>query len=326
MSEFLACAMLRSGHRLQWLNILRELTGRNLNFNCYEVYAFIMQTAWQVGPLDENRSCREAHIDLEEERFGHSLLAALNDALDAIETNWLHATAARTFVALASRLLSLSTHEAITRKCFCFLRKARAILLRWTREVRRKMQQELTDEERQMLNARLLEIAMICHLTFDVDPRRITSLLEREGDLGTVIECSIIIHERRPARTEDQTAWIIVIWYQYQRLSCVLEPLLRQRILESNSDFDRTIGLFWAGYVPGTPGTALKVPNERWLITETSSGGGFPSAVVHYNLLDGSLLVNGLPLSRLPQSYEAHLTFQRLFGKVPYNPWKMTRQ
>lgn len=50
-----------------------------------------------------------------------------------------------------------------------------------------------------------------------------------------------------------------------------------------------------------------------------SSGGGLPSMLVHYNLLDGSLLVNGSPLTRLPHSYESHPTFPRIFGEVKYS-------
>jgi hypothetical protein len=37
---------------------------------------------------------------------------------------------------------------------------------------------------------------------------------------------------------------------------------------------------------------------------------------VHYNVLDGSLLVMGAPLTRLPRSYEVHDTYTRIFGEV----------
>ena len=35
---------------------------------------------------------------------------------------------------------------------------------------------------------------------------------------------------------------------------------------------------------------------------------------IHYNILDGSFLVDGAPLSRLPLDYERHETYRRLFG------------
>ncbi|MCJ1306211.1 hypothetical protein MMC08_009029, partial [Hypocenomyce scalaris] len=47
MHEFYAFGTLRSGHRLQWRNIARELTARVLNFGCREVHALVTQAAWQ---------------------------------------------------------------------------------------------------------------------------------------------------------------------------------------------------------------------------------------------------------------------------------------
>ena len=319
MHEFYAFGTLRSGHRLQWRNIARELTAHFLDFNCHEVYALIMQTAWQAGPSSKERSCREAHADLEETQFGRSLLSALEDALGTIEGNWQGASAARIFVALATRLLSLSPCEVVREGCFSFLRRARAMSLRWTREVRQQLQKGRKEEELRILNTRTLEMALTCHGTFDVDPHHLPELLERDEDIAVVTECSIIIHDRRPVVIEDQPASIHVLLHQYRRLSCVLEPLLRRRILEVRNGLDQTIGRLWAGYVPGSQWTALETPSERWLCTETSSGGGLSSMPVHYNLLDGSLLVNGSLLTRLPHSYESHPTFRRIFGEVKHS-------
>ncbi|RMJ25081.1 hypothetical protein PHISP_04064 [Aspergillus sp. HF37] len=36
---------------------------------------------------------------------------------------------------------------------------------------------------------------------------------------------------------------------------------------------------------------------------------------MHFNLLTGEFLVNGLPLARLPSDYENHETYRSLFGK-----------
>ena len=318
MHEFYAFGTLRSGHRLQWRNIARELIAHTLNFNCYEIYALIMQAAWQAGPSSKGQVCRESHVDLEEIEFGRSLLSALDDAFGTVEGNWQGASAARTFIALATRLLSLSTCEVIREGCFRFLRRARTISLRWTREVRQQLQKGQKEELRN-LNTRTLEMALTCHGTFDVDSYHLSDLLERDEDIAVVTECSIVIHDRYPVVEEDQPASIKPLLHRYRRLSCVLEPLLRQRILKARNGLDMTIGRLWAGYISGSSWTALETPSERWLVTETSSGGDLSSMQVHYNLLDGSLLINGSPLTRLPHSYESHPTFRRLFGEVKYS-------
>lgn len=201
MHEFYAFGTLRSGHRLQWRNIARELTARILNFSCHETHALLTQAAWQVGPFSKAEVCRESHPDLEEEDFGKSLLSALDDAVGTIEGNWQGAAAARTFVALATRLLSLSTCNVVREGCSRFLRRARAISLRWTRELARKLQEGRKEEELKNLNARTLEMALTCYETFDIDPHHLPNLLKSDEDIAVVTECSVIVHDRCPVLT-----------------------------------------------------------------------------------------------------------------------------
>lgn len=316
MHEFYAFGTLRAGHRLQWRNIARELIARVLNFRCYETYALVVQAAWQVGPIGIERICRESHVDLEEEGFGQSLLSALEDALGTIEGNWQGAIAARTFIALAIRLMSFSPWGVVREGCARFLQRAREISLRWTRDLGQILQEAQDEEELKNLNEQTLEMGLTCYGTFDVDPQHLPSLLESDEDVTIVTECSIIVQDRLPVLTQDLPLPIKQLLRRHWRLSSRLEPLLRKRILEARSCIDRTIGRLWGGYVPGSPWTALKSPNEKWVMTTTSSTGKFSSMLVHYNLLDGSLLVNGSPLTRLPRSYELHPTFLRIFGKV----------
>ncbi len=316
MHEFYAFGTLRSGHRLQWRNIARELTARVLNFSCFETHTLVTQAAWQVGPFSTGKVCRDSHADLEEEEFGQKLLSALNVVVGTIEGNWQGAAAARTFVALAIRLLTLSTCDMVRDGCLHFLRRVRAISLGWTRELGQKLQEGQKEEELRILNARTLEMALTCHGTFDVDPHNIPYLLKTDEDIAAMIECSIIVHDRCPATIDNLPELIKKALRQYWRLSHLLEPLLRERILKAHGGLDSTVGRLWAGYVVGSPWSAMEMPSERWVMTETSSEGDASSMLVHYNLLDGNLLVNGSPLTRLPRSYELHPTFRRLFGDV----------
>lgn len=316
MHEFYAFGTLRSGHRLQWRNIARELIARVLNFNCYETQALVFHAAWQVGPFGIEGVCRESHVDLEEEDFGVSLLSALEDALGTIEGNWQGATAARTFIALATRLMSLSPCNVIHDRCARFLQRAREVSLQWTRDLGQMLQNAQDEEELKNLNEQTLEMGLTCYGTFDVDPQHLPSLLKSDEDVAIVTECSIIVRDRCPVLTQDLPLSVKQLLRRHWRLSSRLEPYLRKRILEARSCIDSTISRLWGGYVPGSPWTALKTPDERWVMTATSSKGNVSSMPVHYNVLDGSLLVNGLPLTRLPRSYESHPSFLRIFGKV----------
>lgn len=308
---------LRSGHRLQWRNLARELSAQILNFNREETYLLVTQAAWQVGQTGEVGPCRESHIDLEEEDFGKTLLTVLGDALESVEGNWQGAVALRTFVVVAARLLSVSPHKAVHTGCILYLRRARAVALQWMREVGELLHEEQDHEQQTMLNLRLIEVALTCHSTFDVDQHHVALVLESSEDVAVIIECCIIIHDRCPAIIQQLPQTLQMLQRRFERLCHVIEPMLRELIIRNRAGIDNTIQRVWAAYRPGCSWTSMSAPNERWVSTKTSDEvDNTSSLMVHYNVLDGSLLVNGLPLARLPRNYELHNTYQRIFGEV----------
>src|SRR6266702_392350 len=92
--EYMAFSGLRSGPRLQWLNIARELSSPSLSFRREEVHTLITQAAWHLGPLSDG--VREWHTDLGISSFGWTLLHELEDLLGRIEANWLEEVTIRT--------------------------------------------------------------------------------------------------------------------------------------------------------------------------------------------------------------------------------------
>ena len=319
LHEFYAFGTLRSGHRLQWRNIVREISTHTLNFSRQETYTLVTQAAWQAGPFCKGNICRDSHMDLEEKEFGKSLISTLDDTISAIEDNWQGAMAVRTFIALASRLLSFTTCDVVRETCIKFLRRARAISLRWTRELSQNLEQEHREQERTDLSMQILEMALTCYGTFDAEPRQLQSLFATDEDIAIATECSIMVHDRCPAVTDNMPVPMRALLRQNMRVACSLEIHLRNQLLGGCTGLDITIGRLWNGYKSGSSWMALEAPNERWLVKETSNEGGASAMQVHFNLLNGTLLVNGSPLTRLPSSYEIHSTFRRLFGEV--NPF-----
>jgi len=94
LHEYMAFSVLRSGPRLQWLNIARELSSPSLSFRREEVHTLITQAAWQLGPLSDG--AREWHTDLGMPSFGKTLLHELEDLLGRVAANWLEEVTIRT--------------------------------------------------------------------------------------------------------------------------------------------------------------------------------------------------------------------------------------
>ena len=94
LHELVSFSGLRSGPRLQWLNIARELASPYLSFRREEVHILITQAAWQLGPLSDGD--REWHVDLDTPSFGNILLCELESLLEKIAANWLEEVTVRT--------------------------------------------------------------------------------------------------------------------------------------------------------------------------------------------------------------------------------------
>lgn len=313
--EYYAFSMLRSGHRLHWWNIVRELTAQVLNICCLETHLLLIQTAWQAGPPEGFSVWRETHDELRELHCGQLLLSAISNAFTTIEGNWQGTIAARTLCALTCRLLSLSPVHEIQVQCCQFLRRVRLTCRQWLVELDCKASEEMNDEASIELNQKIMEVMLTCLQSFDVETNHLLSMLMTSDGLATVFECLIKIYDHCPADITQLPESLQSLLRRHWRLSSRMESLLRNRVLRQPDELDHSIGKVWSGYRRGSPWTALRVPADRWLVAQTSGRDG-ASLSVHFDLLEGSLLVNGLPLTRLPHKYQTHATFQRLFGKV----------
>lgn len=313
--EYFAFASLRSGCRLQWRNIARELIARTLNFECQELYILILQSIWQVGPGRHTEICRDSHCDLQETSFVDSLLAVLEQSLSDVEENWRGVTFVRTLVTLASRILTFSA-ESLLQRCCIFLKRAQITTLRWTRELRDKLHHAETEAEAQNWNERVLEVALTCYSAFDVDPSQLSHLIASDEDLAALAECAIVVHDRCPALEDNLPNSIKMLLRRARRLAHCLEVILRERVLIYPRGLHIALHRQWTGYPAKGEWKALRQPNERWLVTDIPPCDGALSVTIHFNLLTGSLLINGLPLARLPSVYESHPLYQRLFDQV----------
>ena len=316
LHEFYAFTSLRCGNKLQWRNIARELVSRVLDFSREETYLLIIQAIWEVGKSTEVDVYRDSHQDLKEQDFGLSLLEVLYETLAAVEGSWKGVIATRIFVALALRLLSLSPHMTVKSRCFYFLERARAVLVNWMREVAQLLDQSQNLDVVSDMDVRLLEIALTCHGTFEVERCDASEVFSSYKNLAVYIECSVTIHDHLPAVEDELPEPIKALLHGFAKRAHVLEQFVRHSCLMDQKGLHDTVHRIWSGYRPNGVWCALPAPKERWLVTVTRSDESYSRMTVHYNVLDGSLLVNGLSLSRLPRRFQLHATYRRLFGEV----------
>ena len=313
IDEFMAFGHLRSGGLIQWLNILRELRGRSLSFHRHEVHLLLAQAVSQVGPFAHTGWTW--HQEIQQPSFCYAFLGELESLLRDVEANWLEAVTMDTISFLLRRLLASSPDQAVWQKTLGLLRTARGKIFSWVQELSAKLANAPGDEE---LRGFLRDAAAVCRSTFDVDPAMIQELLRSAEDIEVLLSSAILIHDHPPSKVSCLPPYSQLILDRDRRLSLALECIVSDIILAdaSNLGINLAVGRVWPHYRPGSKWTQLQSPNSRWFSCTTAPTVDQCSQVVHFNLLDGSLLVNGKSLGRLPNEIQRHPLYNLVFGEV----------
>jgi len=186
------------------------------------------------------------------------------------------------------------------------------------RQIAHKLRDAVNDNEIRELQRRACEMAATCRATFDVDPGTVFGgLLCSSVDIAILVECAIVIHDNTPPHLGDKFPDFQKLLLRDRRLSHRLELTVEKLIRADQCGLDTAIESVWSGYRPGDGGwKTLPTPNSRWLTSLTAPSPGQTGQEVHYNLLDGELLVDGKPLGRLPREIVGHPTYRRIFNQV----------
>ena len=84
-------------------------------------------------------------------------------------------------------------------------------------------------------------MALTCYRIFNINLHHLPALLESDENIAVVTECSIIVHDLCPPVEENLYTPIRTLLQRYRRLSYVLKPFLRKRILEVRNGLNITI-------------------------------------------------------------------------------------
>ncbi|KDQ56358.1 hypothetical protein JAAARDRAFT_132396 [Jaapia argillacea MUCL 33604] len=315
LHEYIAFAGLRSGHRIQWSNVLKELLSRCLSFHREEVHILMMQTAWQIGSFSEDGSdAWESHVELQNVQFASALLNQLRDFIHTIQANWAELTSMRTAIALTCRLLASTTDSGIASTAYALLRQARDITLTWIRRLAR-MAQDSEESETQEVLLRLCEAAATCRSSYDVGESHIRPFLASIDDVAIVVECGIIVHDNTPPHQTGISIDLQRVLARDRRLAHFLEPSLSLLIRRNRAGLDRAIASLWSDYQAGSTWQSLSPPVDRWYTSRTAESANGRSQEVHLDILSGRMLIDGKPLGRLPPAIINHATYRRIFGQ-----------
>ncbi|KAJ8592790.1 hypothetical protein M405DRAFT_20463, partial [Rhizopogon salebrosus TDB-379] len=311
MHEFIAFGSLRSGERLQWMNVLRELRARTLNFRREEVHLLFAQAVSQVGPFS---SVEELlwHKELNSVPFITALFAELKSLMASVEGNWLEGVTISTIIMLVSRALSSTSEESIKSLGYLLLQRIRSSTFTLLTELSARMQASSDETVSRELQGRVRDMALTCRSTFDVDGDA-SLVLTSDEDMEIYAYCAVMIYDNTPSKPGDLPQYSQLLLERDKRCCLVLEASVRRRAELYREGLDYAVVKIWGSYRRGTPWRALPAPNSRWLVSHTSPSSSQLPQAVHFNLVSGCLLVDGKQLGRLPSTIMQHPTYQAIF-------------
>lgn len=322
ITEFTTFQELRLGNRIQWLRLLRELSSSNLNFGTLEVGILVTSLALVIGPPDEQSLLRASHWVFRDRSFCNALTTQIKRRLKNLAANWREGQTVECLLLLLHRTWSLATAFEARKDAEDLMLYVRKVTHNWTTSLRREICNATSTDIAQKRSQDALLAALLCRKTFIIEAAKHEEPLHADG-LAVFLECSFMLRENLPSKEAgyigNMSAFIRKLYVSDLKLVHCLEPQLRRAIHLWNDAVNQAVNSVWvdAEGQPTrsfTPWTLLSDRDDGWVTAQSISIDGLIEQSVHFNILDGTLLIDGQPLGRLPDEYTRQGFLHQIFG------------
>lgn len=285
LDEYKAFSAVPLGHRIQYANILTQLSMPTVDFAKVETQLLILQIILQAGcPSTQSIVERAAHGILTEESFGNAMINQLEISLRRVSENWESWRALASFVQQTTRLLTLATSSNVQSKCRVYLDKARMVSFGWLNTIKSRAHTSTDDGQRAELYSRAAEIALLCVSTFDMDQYHVNKILHEPSAASILLQCSIVVQENKDAVSPEHKPLYCAMLQSWRSLTYRnLSTLKDEIICHGNICLDDAVTASWPVFRSASFWHSLGSPQDHWLVTKSkskNSGFGTPTQIV----------------------------------------------
>jgi len=313
LHEYEAFSLLRSGHRLQWRNILYELRKGCLNFKEHPVRNLILFATSQAGPRCSDY-LRQSHKDLENIDLVRSLLDAINDILRKIADNTQEIGTVECLIIVAQRLL-FAGFKQLEVPILTFLLNAHKITFKWLHRIQKDYEEADGDSKLTFYRPMLFEVAVVCRMTYDLDKDYFERIFNNTDHLKVYLYCGTLVYNHCLGLTRSLSTELQRFLSIHRRLSIRLEQHVHSIIHRDPNCLNLILSSIWETYDASEPWVQLTGQKSEWW-QQTCTYGGSLSMIIHVSMLDNRILVNGQPFGRLPENVVSHGLYKLILGNV----------
>ena len=191
----------------------------------------------------------------------------------------------------------------------------RQTLSGWLAQVLRLMKDSAgskayTPEARVELRDRTIQIAATCRTTYMLED---ANILFEPAALSTFIDSALVLQTVSPPNTSDLPEPLRYLLERDAVFSVEVADMLRSMIHDDNKSLDEAIRRnTWQAFRRDSQ-VCWKAVGHRWMTCRTSAEAGARVRHIHFNIIDGTFLIDGKAINRLPEDIQSHDLFQVLF-------------
>ncbi|CAF1184609.1 unnamed protein product [Rotaria sp. Silwood1] len=321
-THFIEFGSFRSGHRLQWWNLLSILECETLSLNEESVVLLIVHSILQNGPMIQNVNkvvdswCSEAHQPLLEDYFVDELIMRLKRCLIGCERNWQNECILIIIIIITIRILNICNNTKINQVTELVL-KCRHIGEKWIELILNTIQNSSSNDLDQMnqLRDKVVIISTFCLLTFSVNTERLHVLLSSDEHVISLLKAvtsihdNMILNKKQIVRSDFMKS--LIRWSK--RVSVMIQPTLTE-ILQKTAY--QSLNEFTSIYCGRFRNVTMNKGKWKKRTTDVYDGwydGQYGSDAIAIDYLTGKFLFNGNTITFLPERITSNSLFRRIF-------------
>lgn len=316
LHEFTAYQRLLAASHGLWPTILMELVASNVNFSTESTMNLFNNLSLQAGPaLPGSGIYRNIHSIFKDVAFCKRLLEQIRNRLQSITSNWREFNCMEVLITLLLRLCTLGP-EVVHQSAQTVVEEARMIALGWIVSLRYDLRNTKDSSIASNAAKYAFTASLLCRRTFSAcEEQELSSeqlCVFLQASLG-LQENLIVDLTKLPPYLKSMLIRDVKMVHGLQRLllrSCEANPTaIGQAVDASWSDARTPSDRVYSQWrvVPGS--------QNRWFeATMKNPSRHSTTQIVHFNIIEGHLLVDGQPRGTLPRNIRDSHIVKQLFG------------